>query len=70
VWGSGRERSDAGWLSLAGFEIEGALAPMPILGLPGARWTAGAAWVLEDPIEDRGSLEDEIRLWGGLVWRP
>jgi hypothetical protein len=78
VWGRGGEKSDAGWLSLAGIEIEGSLPPMPILGLPGARWTAGAAWVLEDPIEDGSrladpegaSLEDEIRLWGGLVWRP
>ena len=73
VWDDGRRKG--GWLTLAGIEAEGALPPMPILGLPAARWTAGAAYVLDDParldlVLGDESLEDEIRLWGALVWRP
>lgn len=73
VWDDGRSKGD--WLALAGFEAEGALPPMPILGLPSPRWTFGAAYVLDDParldlILGDESLKDEIRLWGALVWRP
>jgi Tol biopolymer transport system component len=66
-----RVRSDFGgesdWLSLAGIELEGSLPPLPIVALPAARFTAGAAYVLEDPA---GDLQDEVRLWAAVAWRP
>ncbi|HUP42074.1 MAG TPA: hypothetical protein VM599_02570, partial [Thermoanaerobaculia bacterium] len=55
------------WLSLAGIELQGSLPPTPIVALPGARFTAGAAYVLEDPA---GELQDEVRLWAAIAWRP
>lgn len=65
VWSEGGGKGD--WLSLAGLEVEVALPPSPLLALPAARVTAGAAYVLDDPV---GELEDEVRLWAALVWRP
>ncbi|HEX6200986.1 MAG TPA: hypothetical protein VF150_12030, partial [Thermoanaerobaculia bacterium] len=65
VWGETGEKTD--WLSLAGLEVEVALPPSPLLALPAARVTAGAAYVLDDPA---GDLTDEVRLWAALVWRP
>ncbi|HUF78330.1 MAG TPA: hypothetical protein VMR44_05380, partial [Thermoanaerobaculia bacterium] len=55
-----------GWLSLAGVELRGSLPPTPIVALPAARFTAGAAYVLEDPV---GDLQDEVRLWAAVAWR-
>ena len=61
------EGPKGGWLSLAGIELEGSLPPTPILALPGLHVTAGAAYVLEDPAEE---LEDEVRGWVTVTWRP
>jgi hypothetical protein len=55
------------WLSLAGIELQGRLPPVPIVALPAVRFTAGAAYVLEDPA---GDLQDEVRLWAAIAWRP
>jgi hypothetical protein len=65
VWNEGEDRG--GWLELAGVELRRDLAPMPIVGLPALRATAGAAYVLEDPV---GELKDEVRLWVAVSWRP
>ncbi|HSL85057.1 MAG TPA: hypothetical protein VLF66_19960, partial [Thermoanaerobaculia bacterium] len=65
VWSDGGAKGD--WLSLAGVELDLALPPSPLLALPAARLTAGAAYVLDDPA---GDLADEVRLWAALVWRP
>lgn len=73
VGSEGAAGGKSGWLSLAGAEIAGALAPMPLLGLPAARWSAGAAYVLEDPVpsvEGLENLQDEVRFWATLTWRP
>ncbi|HLE85297.1 MAG TPA: hypothetical protein VJG13_13235, partial [Thermoanaerobaculia bacterium] len=55
------------WLSLAGIELQGSLPPTPIVALPALGFTAGAAYVLEDPA---GELRDEVRAWLAIAWRP
>lgn len=65
VWRDGEAKGD--WLSLAGLELRGTVPPLPVVGLPALGYTAGAAYVLDDPA---GDLEDEIRAWAAVAWRP
>lgn len=65
VWSGGAPKGD--WLALAGLELGGRVVAAPLLGLPEARFTLGAAYVLEDP---SGLLEDETRFWAALRWHP
>ncbi len=65
VWNEGEDRGD--WLDLAGVELRRDLPPMPIVGLPALHATAGAAYVLDDPV---GALAGEVRLWLAVAWRP
>lgn len=65
AWADEGRKGD--WVSLAGIELQGALPPSPLLTLPGLRFTAGAAYVLEDPWEE---LDGDVRAWAAIAWRP
>jgi len=62
VWARGGPRGE--WLRLAGFEIDLASGPMPLLKLPGLRLRLGAARVLDPP------LEGDNRFWTMLAYHP
>jgi hypothetical protein len=51
-------------LSLAGLEAELDLPPLPILNFPALGLTAGAAYVLDEP------LKGETQWWLNMRWRP
>ncbi len=51
-------------LSLAGAQVELRADPNPILKFPGLDFTAGAAYVLDEP------LKGETKWWLGMRWRP
>jgi hypothetical protein len=52
------------WLALTGLEFGFGTRPLPVLRLPGLRVRAGAARVLDGP------LEGDNRFWMNMVWRP
>ena len=58
--GDGLER----WHRAVGAEFSTDLGPAPLLRIPGARITGGAAYSLDEP------LRDEFRLWLGVSYRP
>ena len=65
AWNQGTARSD--WLTLAGVELTRTLDPVPLLGLPGAHVTAGAAYLMDTP---GGADDGDVRLWAALSWSP
>jgi hypothetical protein len=69
VWGEEGDPAGAGggrgdWLRLAGVEWRREIGPVPLLPLPRLEVTAGAARVLDPP------LEGDDRGWIAVVWRP
>ncbi len=60
----GASLGDAEWLSLAGVEWRGRLAPTPLLRLPGLGYRLGGAEILDGP------AEGDREWWVSLTFRP